>query len=803
MRQMAQEFFQSLYSKDSNTLPASNWPIEFPRLSHEQTRLIHQGLTDIEIKDAAFDIGALKALGPDGLQAHFIQTQWEKVGRIICDLIHDLWRNPEKLKLVNQTTITLIPKVETPTRLVEFRPISLCNVSYKIVSKIIANRLKGVMNDLIRLNQCSFIKGRQSCDNIFIVQEAIHSMRQKKKGNEFVAVIVDMEKTYDKLDWDFIRFTLQGIGLGDQLVNLIMSCIQTASMRVAWNGQLSDVFYPLRGARQGDPLSPYIFVLCMERLGQLIQYEVQEGHWEPLTLHRGGPKISHHFFADDLILFCKASMAQMEEMREIMHFVCGVSGHKVSLMKSRMFASRNVHASRANQCRQALGIALSADLGKYLGVPLIHKRVTKATFAPVVDKVRKRLANWKGKFLSTIGKTVLIKSVLSSIPYYQMQTSLMPSGALHELEKISRNFLWSQTAESKKLHLIGWETCKQDKDLGGLGIKDLCSQNEAFMMKLCWGILTKPEALWVKCLKCKYDCGEGTHPKVERKRNQSAVWKGTVAVWDRFMSGVGRKIVDGRSSRAWTDLWLPLPLPLIQYVNRNMDSIKSEEDVASFVTSDGEWDARRWRCFLPEEVVMKILSSEPPRGHGDDKYWWRESSDGDFSIKLAYSRIFNQTGENQHAGLWRKLWHWDVPERVKFFMWQVVHERVPTNLVRARVIPQTPTTCSFECHGEESILHTLRDCEAAKRVWRELINPSYMYSFFTGTLQDWLKWNARKDLGNRKWRKWPWHRCFGILCWLIWKNRCAKVFDGRAEVHFCQDWGHVMSRLACGSSLLS
>lgn len=139
-----------------------------------------------------------------------------------------------------------------------------------------------------------------------------------------------------------------------------------------FNGLKTTPFIPSRGIRQGDPISPYFFVLCMERLAHLIQKEVTNGAWKPVVLSRGGPPISHLFFADDLLLFGEASSEQIGVMRSCLENFCSTSGQKVSLEKSRLLVSRNVHHARASQLSREVCISLTSDLGKYLGVPLLH-----------------------------------------------------------------------------------------------------------------------------------------------------------------------------------------------------------------------------------------------------------------------------------------------------------------------------------------------------------------------------------------------------------------------------------------------
>ena len=139
-------------------------------------------------------------------------------------------------------------------------------------------------------------------------------LMQGKKG--FMAIKIDLEKAYDRLDWSFLINSLKDAGINDHFCNLIQHCVSFASMNVLWNGECTDEFFPSRGIRQGDPLSPYLFVLCIERLSHLIQDAVSHGFWKPVTLSRKGPPITHLCFADDLFIFVEASMVQVDIIRE-------------------------------------------------------------------------------------------------------------------------------------------------------------------------------------------------------------------------------------------------------------------------------------------------------------------------------------------------------------------------------------------------------------------------------------------------------------------------------------------------------
>lgn len=136
--------------------------------------------------------------------------------------------------------------------------------------------------------------------------------------------------------------TLRAAGLEDCWVRWILQCVVNLSMSILWNGEKMTAFTPARGLRQGDSLSPYLFVLCLERLCHMIDCSMGVGDWKPICLSRGGPKLSHVCFADDLILFAEASVAQIKVIRRVLERFCVASGQKVSLEKSKMFFSSNV-----------------------------------------------------------------------------------------------------------------------------------------------------------------------------------------------------------------------------------------------------------------------------------------------------------------------------------------------------------------------------------------------------------------------------------------------------------------------------
>ncbi|XP_056688793.1 uncharacterized protein [Spinacia oleracea] len=279
----------------------------FPEIPQREWESLEKPYTRMEIEFVVKNMGALKAPGPDGFQALFYQKNWELVCSSVYDMVIPVLEGKGMPANVNDTHIVLLPKIERPELPLHFRPIGLCNVTYKIITKAIVNRIKPILPLLISNTQASFVPGRQITDNIVIFQEVLHTMKRKQGGKGYMAIKIDFEKAYDRLRWSFIRDTLMQMNLPLLLINVIMECVTTSNLHVLWNGEPSQSFKPGRGIRQGDPLSPYLFVMCMERLYQTIEEAIIAKKWKPIRASRNGPLLSNLFFADDILLLAEAS----------------------------------------------------------------------------------------------------------------------------------------------------------------------------------------------------------------------------------------------------------------------------------------------------------------------------------------------------------------------------------------------------------------------------------------------------------------------------------------------------------------
>lgn len=212
-------------------------------------------------------------------------------------------------KDLNHTIITLVPKIQSPKYMYFLRPISLCCTLYKVISKVIVSRIRPYLKQWISPNQVSFVPGRHISDNVMITYEILHKCRMTKGHKGYLVWKIDLSKAYDKLNWDFILQVPYELQIPPLLSKLIMSCVSSTSFQVILNGDLSETFYAGRGVRQGDPV-PLHFCFVYGKVSHLIQVATDLGLWKPIKSSQTGPRVSHLFFADDLILFAEASTEQ-------------------------------------------------------------------------------------------------------------------------------------------------------------------------------------------------------------------------------------------------------------------------------------------------------------------------------------------------------------------------------------------------------------------------------------------------------------------------------------------------------------
>lgn len=249
--------------------------LEYRCPDHTAALLIHP-ISEAEIKNVPFSMPSNKSPGPDGYPVEFYRAAWPIISRDFTVAIQSFFLYGFLPKGVNATTLVLIPKVQGAETLKDFRPISCCNILYKVISKVLANRIKVLLPELIEPNQCAFVKGRLLLENVVLATELVKNYHKDSISPRSVLKL-DISKAFDSVKWSFILDTLPAMNIPDQFVHWIHVCLSTAAFSVSINGELEGFFPSIRGLRQGCALSPYLFVIAINVLSRLLNRAVMAG----------------------------------------------------------------------------------------------------------------------------------------------------------------------------------------------------------------------------------------------------------------------------------------------------------------------------------------------------------------------------------------------------------------------------------------------------------------------------------------------------------------------------------------------
>ena len=322
---------------------------------------------------------------------------------------------------INRKKISLIPKTNHPTKMTEFRPISLCNVVHKLILKTLSNHLKTILPQIIMENHSAFKSDRLISNKVLVAFKLMHYLNHKKEGKDsFMSIKLDMTKAFDKVEWDFIKRVMERLGFAPRWINLIMQCVSTISYLVLINRVAYGNITPTRGFCQGDPLSPYLFLLCVEGLSALIHEAACNNQISGISICRGCLIITHLFFANDSLLFCKANTQEGKNLVEILGKYEATSGQKVNTDKSSVFFNSNTTPKSREEILNILGPMQGTRHNKYLGLPSIIGKSKTQVFVEVKENVGKKLVGWKEKLFSIGGREILIKAVAQAVPTYTM-----------------------------------------------------------------------------------------------------------------------------------------------------------------------------------------------------------------------------------------------------------------------------------------------------------------------------------------------------------------------------------------------
>ncbi|WMV41297.1 hypothetical protein MTR67_034682 [Solanum verrucosum] len=383
--QAAVEFFADQFRADSGET-------EFTMLEHIP-RIISQeeneemiSLPDKEeVKTVVFKLNGSSACGPDGFTGHFFQSCWDIVGDDITKMVRAFFCGQELTKYITHTNLVLLPKKEVIRNFSDLRPISLSSFMNKIFSRVVDERLTRVLPKIISPTQSGFVKGRSITENILLAQEIIKDINVRNK-NVNVVVKLDMAKAYDRMSWIFLTKVLRKFGFAEEMINMIWRIVSNNWYSVLINGRAHGFFHSTRGLKQGDPLSPTLFIIAAEVLARGLNSLHRDADFKGFGLPKWSPQINHLSYADDTILFCSGNRGSVIKMMKILRDYEDVSGQKINKSKSFFYLHDKTPLIVAIRLRRLTGIRQGNFPFTYLACPVYHGRKTAS------------LKTWLGKY---------------------------------------------------------------------------------------------------------------------------------------------------------------------------------------------------------------------------------------------------------------------------------------------------------------------------------------------------------------------------------------------------------------------
>lgn len=506
-------------------------------------------------------------------------------------------------------------------------------------------------------------------------------------------------------------------------VRWIMACVSSVSFSVLLNGNSHGHIKPERGIRQGDPLSPFLFILCAEALVSCLNSSEAAGRVHGIKLTEQCPSIHHLLFADDSLLLCKANVEEAKELLECISLYGQASGQRVNYMKSSVIFGSLVPEATKIGIKEILDIEAGGGEGSYLGLPECFSGSKRKLLSFIREKLHGRLKGWFSKSLSQGGKEIMLKSVAMALPVFAMSCFKLPKDVCDNLTSAMVEFWWSSGDNKKKISWVAWKKLCTEKELGGLGFKDIEKFNQSLLAKKAWRIWSNPNSLLARLLKHRYfhrteflESGFGPRP--------SYAWRSIIHGRELLTKGLIKKIGDGRSTKVWLDNWLIDKAPRTPRYRQDavVDLTLTVNELLDPHTNS--WNDTLVRQLFSDEDVALVLKTKVAPLRGDSMVWGL-SKTGHYDSKSGYKLL--ETLANTSSGvqdalppiekqLWSRLWKTKTTSKLRHFIWRVLSGALAVkNQLCTRGIPVDPT-CPL-CHqGPETICHMLFHCPHAKEV---------------------------------------------------------------------------------------
>eukprot|EP00253_Pinus_taeda_P006727 PITA_06727 len=724
------------------------WGIELaPTIfDNDANNSIYQPISEDELLHIMRSFQKDKCPGPDGWTIEFFLHFFDLFKADILSLVESSRLSGVIHPHTSSTLIALISKKADPLTFQDYRPISLCNITFKIITKVIAERIKVYLAASLSSDQYAFLRGRSILDAVAITQECLFSLHARKQAAAIMKI--DLHKAFDCIDWGFLECLLAKIGLSPPIIRWINACYANVNYAVIINGLPSPFFQAQRRLRQGCPLSPLLFILVINSLSLHINRAVNEGHIKAVKICRQ-VHISHNLFVDDVLLFamlCKSSWICYKNILDRFHSATGLF-----INKSKSILYHN-------------DVDLDLD------------------WQWLIDRYYSRISAWEFRHLSLAGRVILSQSILMQLAVYWAHLFRLPTGIIKKIHSITASFIWSGGKQRFKYPLAKIKQISAPKNLGGWGLKDLRSFGNALICKsLHRGIFgTGP---WSILIRTKYLKGRPILFWYRRGnigiRGGSAVWRSLISVETYFISKLKWHIHSGSQILLGKDPIVSkcgffLPENIIAALHHR-GHFTWDHIIDAWHGTSPSWKSAAQLRLPPHlepiwsQAVLSLQAAGFARHESADSLRWFSGSSSSILVKDVYIDLF-QPMAPAHAQLFPSpLWKTGCPPRMTFFAWLLFYNR---NLTWDNLQKRSwhgPGLCSACVSDNETNFHIFFSYCVSQELWCDLARLySFPHVLFTSVQEAFSSWSSRAA----KLRP-----LLLITVWHIWRWRNRRIFD--------------------------
>ena len=413
------------------------------------------------------------------------------------------------------------------------------------------------------------------------------------------------------------------------------------------------------------------------------------------------------------------------------------SGQQINKAKSTVFFSKSTKEDQRDSMKNTLGVTEIQNYEKYLGLPSLVGR------------------NKNPALLSQVGREILIKAVVQTIPTYTMNCFKLPIGLCEEIEGLIRRFWWGQREERRKIHWVRWKELCKPKGEGGIGFKDLALYNDVFLAKQAWRLLQNRNSLLYRVFKPKF-FPHGTILEAPQSQIGSYAWRNILKGRDVLIEGLRWRVGDGACIKFWTDPWLPSEF--LPFVSSQVATGLENQCVSALIKpGTNEWNSELLQQLFSARDISLIESIPLSSKQVEDRLFWPFTPSGSYTVKSGYRFLYkaqsldNNDYQPEDNGLWKRVWELKTQPKIHNFLWRAIKNAIPTkvNLKRRMTITED---CCEQCKAEsEDTVHALWSCPLLGTVWKQQVEWDFRESEAFGTSKELVagtRCGGRKGLGT-------------------------------------------------------